>query len=219
LTDANRAGQLFALAAQHPHYEQLILLSALSGLWLSPQLPEAKLILQRYFEQGYSETALRETALQLFLIAGFQASLEAMFQIREVLGRGLSEDRDEMMLRDAASWMKRGRELQSQVYRDNVSKLRANLADISPELEEWTVLVGYGLTLSRPGLPAHWRELQEVIVLTLQGFPRQLHSHFRGALNLGAIREEVEIVLCVADIIAGPPQTASAWQMWRHIKS
>ena len=217
MNGASRAARILEFAAQYPQYEQLILLSALSGLWLAPPDPESQTLLQRYFAQGYSQTALRETALQLFLVAGFQASLEAMFQIRDVLGHGLPADDGEMSLRDVSAWMERGRELQASVYRDNVSKLRANLTDVSPELGEWTVMVGYGLTLSRPGLQEHWRELFEVVVLAVQGFPRQLHSHFRGALNLGATREEVGIVLRVAVIIAGPDRTASAWQMWRHI--
>ncbi|HEY3296238.1 MAG TPA: carboxymuconolactone decarboxylase family protein [bacterium] len=207
-----------ALAAEHPQHEPLILLSALSVLWLSPQDSQAVTLLQRYHARGFPREALRETALQLFLLAGFQASLEATFQIRDVLGDGLPAEEPELVRLDAPFWLERGKELQTSVYRENTSKLRENLTAASPELSVWTVLVGYGLVLSRPGLPSHWRELIEVALLVVQGFPRQLHSHLRGAVNLGATHAEVELMLSLASIFAPERQSASAWHMWRRIK-
>ncbi len=161
---------------------------------------------------------MRETALQLFLLAGFQASLEAAFQIREEYGAGLPPLEDELAQFDARFWLERGYQLQSEVYREHVAKLRANLCAISPELEKWTVLVGYGLVLSRPGLPEHWRELLEVAVLAVQGFTRQLHSHLLGALNLGGDPIEIETVLQVAEILGPADEVRSAWQMWRRVR-
>jgi len=204
-----------ALAADHPEHEQLILLSALSILWLRPQDPQAKILLQRYQACGYPPEALRETALQLFLLAGFQTSLEATFQIRDVFGTGILSYEGEF---NASHWLERGRELQAKVYRENVVKLRRNLTDSSEELAQWTVLVGYGLVMSRPGLRPYWRELLEVAVLVVQRFPRQLHSHLRGALNLGAAREEIELILSLAAMFASESGSKSAWQMWRHIR-
>jgi 4-carboxymuconolactone decarboxylase len=215
LSGEDRVERILAIAAEHPDYEPLIFLCALSALWLKPQSPEAATILQRYLARGYSKDALRETALQLFLMAGFQASLEAMFQIRGILGESLPAS---VEAPDALLWLERGGELQAEVYREKIGKLRVNLSDASPELAEWTVLVGYGLVLSRPGLPPHWRELLEVVLLVIQGFPRQLHSHLRGALNLGASTDEVELALQASCIFATEPEGRSAWHMWRRIQ-
>ena len=203
------------LISDHPEHEQLILLCALSAFWLKPQDPEAIPVLQRYQSRGYTPDSLRETALQLFLLAGFQVSLEAMFQIREVLGAALPALEEDL---NASHWLARGKELQAAVYRENTEKLRANFNDASSELSLWTVIVGYGLVLSRPGLPGHWRELLEVVVLAIQGFPRQLHSHLRGALNLGASPQEIELALDVAAIFSNDSQGQSAWQMWQNIR-
>ena len=168
---------IFALIKQHPGHEQLILLSALSVAWLEPQNPAAAQLIQHYRERGFEFSALRETALQLFLLAGFQTSLEAAFQIHAIYGHGLDHEdftENSFTLHQLAA---RGQELQTAVYRGNIEKLRANLELISPQLAGWTVWIGYGLVMSRPGLPSHWRELLEVAVLAVQGFPRQLHSH------------------------------------------
>ena len=98
-------------------------------------------------------------------------------------------------------------------------KLRKNLARLSPELSEWTVLVGYGLVLSRPGLEAGLRELLEVAVLTAQGFPRQLHSHLRGAINLGISAEKVALLLEVVEPLVAEEKFLSARQLWNDINA
>ncbi len=212
------AERVLKLASDHPDREQLIILAALSVLWLEPQNPEARLLLVRYRDRQFAMDALRETALQLFLIAGFQASLEAAFQIKDVFGVGLPSLEAELQEFDAKLWWERGLDLQAQVYQQNVDRLRANLEAVSTELATWPVLVGYGLVMSRPGLPPHWRELFEVVVLAVQGFPRQLHSHLRGAIFTGASREEVELILDIATILGPEAKTQSAWHMWRRIR-
>jgi 4-carboxymuconolactone decarboxylase len=210
--------RIITLSESHPEHEQLILLSAISILWLKPQNPDAKALLEHYRQRKLSYDMLYESALQLFLIAGFQASLEAVFQMEEVFGPVEAKAFSETACEPSAM-MQRGLELQSQVYRQNVEKLRTNLNRVSPELADWTVLIGYGLVLSRPGLPSAWRELLEVAVLSAQGFPRQLHSHLRGALNLGAAPAEVELILKVGDLLNSPENSKSAWQIWIHVKA
>jgi 4-carboxymuconolactone decarboxylase len=218
MAEMTSAERILALADERPDSAPLIFLAALSVLWLHPQDPAARSLLERYRDRGYSIDALRETALQLFLLAGFQASLEAAFQIHEVYGEGLPAHESELLPLDTQSLFERGYYLQAEVYRDNVKKLRANLSRISPELESWTALIGYGLVLTRPGLPPHWRELLEVAVLAVQGFPRQLHSHLLGALNLGGNPEEIETVLRVSELLGPPGTVQSAWQMWQRLK-
>lgn len=208
--------QVLAFALKNREHEQLVLLAVLSVLWLSPGQPEARRLLEAYREKNFDPAALYEAALQLFLLAGFQASLEAVTQIREVFGDSIPVPEPEAL--SAEEWLRRGYELQSQVYGSNVERLRDNLKELSPELAVWTVMIGYGLVLSRPGLPRYQRELLEVAVLAVQGFPRQLHSHLRGALNLGASAQEVEIVLEAIDGLLTEERRLSAWQVWREIR-
>jgi len=213
------ADRVIALSQVHTEHQLLILLVGLSIAWLEPQNPDAAKLLAHYKTQQYSFSALREAALQLFLLAGFQASLEAAFQTEQVFGHGLNEDDiDERQQLSSEQLHTIGRELQATVYRGNVEKLRANLRNVSVELADWTVRIGYGLVLSRPGMPAHWRDLLEVAVLAVQGFPRQLHSHLRGALNLGASPNEIDLVLEAARESATKERYDAALQMWRKIQ-
>jgi len=202
---------------EHKEQEQLLLLCTLSVLWLKPKDPLAVACVTRYKEKGFPIEALRETALQLFLIAGFPPSLEAAFMIQEIYGSGLPVHADELIDLPPMGTFERGWALQAEVYRGNVEKLRTNLEAISPELSRWTVWIGYGLVMSRPGLLPHWRELFETSILAVQGFPRQLFSHLKGSLNLGATAAEVELALRVTELITSPETLRPAWQMWRRI--
>jgi len=208
---------LWKFLDENPEQEQLLLLCALSVLWLKSQDPLAKECVVRYKEKDFSIVALREAALQLFLLAGFQSSLEAAFMIQEVYGRGLPAHTDELIDLPQTGTFERGWALQAEVYKGNVDKLRTNLEAVSPELSRWTVWVGYGLVMSRPGIPAHWREILEVSVLAVLGFPRQLFSHFKGALNLGATAHQVELALRVSELVSNKEALQPAWQMWRRI--
>ena len=158
------------LRAKYPEEEELILLGALSVCWLRPQNPSAAELLKRWQERQFSMEPLREAALQLFLVAGFQVSLEAFFQIDEVFAGSLPSACERIKSDSAIRWHERGLSLQQKVYARNTEKLRKNLMRVSPELSQWTVLVGYGLVLSRPGLNAGLRELLEVAVLALRVF-------------------------------------------------
>ncbi|MBI5060466.1 carboxymuconolactone decarboxylase family protein [candidate division KSB1 bacterium] len=212
------ADRAISSAQRHPDYETLIYLTALSVMWLTPQNPEAKRLLEHYRDRQLDQAALREAALQLLLLAGFQTSLEAFFQIHEVFNATLTGDPRELEESFSQVWLHRGYDLQAKVYAGSVEKLRTNLLAISPELEAWTVMVGYGLVMSRPGLPPHWRELLEIAALAVQGFPRQLHSHIRGALNLGATHDEVELVLHTVEGWLDEPHRAEIWRLWKSIK-
>ncbi len=212
-----REHPVWTFLEDHPEDVQLLLLAALSVLWLKPQDQLARQLVVHYKSQGYAIEALREAALQLFLLAGFQSSLEAAFMIHDVYGSGLPSHSDELVSAPTEETFARGWHLQAQVYQGNVEKLRSNLEMLSPELSRWTVWIGYGLVMSRPGLPPQWRELLEIAVLAVQGFPRQLFSHFKGALNLGATVDKVTLVLRLTQEIAGEPVLRPAWQMWRRI--
>ncbi|MBU1937570.1 carboxymuconolactone decarboxylase family protein [bacterium] len=206
------------LLENNPEEAELILLGTLSVCWLQPQNPDAAELLRHYERLNLSMDALREAALQLFLVAGFQVSLEAFFQMEDVLQTKLTSTREPIQDKSATRWHERGLELQNKVYASNTTKLRQNLERHSPELADWTVLVGYGLVLSRPGLEAGLRELLEVAVLTANGFPRQLHSHFRGALNLGVTSKRVELLLDAIEPFVAEDKILSARQLWKQIR-
>jgi len=206
------------LLENNPEEAELILLGSLSVCWLQPQNPDAAELLRRYERLNLSMDALREAALQLFLVAGFQVSLEAFFQMEEVLQTKLTSTREPIQDKSATRWHERGLQLQNKVYASNTTKLRQNLERHSPELADWTVLVGYGLVLSRAGLEAGLRELLEVAVLTANGFPRQLHSHFRGALNLGTSPERIDLLLDAIEPFVAEDKILSARQLWKQIR-
>jgi 4-carboxymuconolactone decarboxylase len=86
---------------------------------------------------------------------------------------------------DVFDWRVRGEETCATVYGEFYEKLRGNIRALSPALDEWMIVEGYGKVLSREGLDLGRRELCIVAACAAAGQERQLHSHLHGALNAG----------------------------------
>ena len=90
------------------------------------------------------------------------------------------------------------------VYGDSYEMLRRNVRELHPALDASMITDGYGKVLSRPALDLKRRELCIVAACAAAGQQRQLHSHLHGALNSGALPDEVRAALdALADIV--PP--------------
>jgi 4-carboxymuconolactone decarboxylase len=84
-----------------------------------------------------------------------------------------------------SEWRVRGEATCAAVYDGMYEKLRFNVRDLHPLLDEWMIIEGYGKVLGRPALDLPRRELCIVAACAATGQDRQLHSHHHGALNVG----------------------------------
>jgi 4-carboxymuconolactone decarboxylase len=147
--------------------------------------------------------AVEEIILQSYLFAGFPRALNAARAWRVTSGRSAPVDDAEASVEDLELWRKRGEETCAIVYGDNYEKLRQNIRELHPALDEWMIVDGYGKVLSRPGLDLRTRELCIVAACAVAGQQRQLHSHLHGALNAGASGAEIAAVLdALTDLIS-----------------
>jgi len=146
--------------------------------------------------------AVEEIILQSYLFAGFPRALNAARAWRSVSGRQASSEDPEASA-DLNLWRERGEETCEIVYGDSYEKLRKNIRDLHPALDEWMIVDGYGKVLSRPGVDLRTRELCVVAACAVSGQQRQLHSHLRGALNAGSSPGELAAVLdALTDLIS-----------------
>jgi 4-carboxymuconolactone decarboxylase len=141
---------------------------------------------------------VEELLLQSYLFCGFPRTLNAAREWRRVSQRA-APDTDES--EDAAladEWRLRGEQTCALVYGSMYERLRLNVRDLHPALDTWMVVDGYGKVLGRPGLDLQRRELCVVAACAAMGQDRQLHSHLRGALNVGvepsALRDALEAI-------------------------
>ena len=147
--------------------------------------------------------AVEEIILQSYLFAGFPRALNAARAWRAVSGRSAPDDDEETTAKDLRVWRQRGEETCAIVYGDHYEKLRRNIRELHPALDEWMIVDGYGKVLSRPGVDLRTRELCVVAACAVSGQQRQLHSHLHGALNAGSSAEEVGAVLdALSDLIS-----------------
>ncbi|MBX6365458.1 MAG: carboxymuconolactone decarboxylase family protein [Gemmatimonadetes bacterium] len=164
--------------------------------------------------QAAPAEAVEEALLQSHLFIGYPATLRALGLWRERSGRPAPARSSD----GPAEWRTRGEAVCAQVYGGAYERLRENVARLHPDLERWMLEDGYGRVLGRPGLDLRRRELCIVALLAGMTAPQQLHSHLRGALNVGASVEEVAETLELAGAAAPPARRAQAWRVWESVR-
>jgi 4-carboxymuconolactone decarboxylase len=158
--------------------------------------------------------AVDEVILQSHLFVGFPDALNVLVTWRELV---VYEPADEA--EDPNEWERRGPEVCKAVYGSNYSKLRSNVRNLHPDLDRWMVVGGYGRVIGRGGLDLVTRELCIAALLAVWGVPRQLHSHLRGALNVGASVAEVEQAMEIAAALLDPTSAAAVHALWQQVRA
>jgi 4-carboxymuconolactone decarboxylase len=156
-----------------------------------------------------------EVLLQSYLFLGFPVALNALALWRRRTGVEASAGEPEA----AAGWEERGGRVCGEVYAEHYEALRELMARIHPELDRWAVVEGYGKVLGRPGLDLRTRELCIAAQLAGTTATRQLHSHLRGCLNVGASPEEVESMLATVGEILPPERAREAGRVWERVRA
>ncbi len=147
------------------------------------------------------DRAWRETVLQVHVFAGFPRLVEAYGVLAEVDGLGRLAP-DEATEDPVDVERARGRVLFDRIYAEDAPRVRAMLESHHADFARWIEGHAYGRVLARPGLAGDRRELLAVVALAALGQDRQLASHARGALRLGARADELDAALeAVGDLI------------------
>ena len=150
------------------------------------------------------EPWIEELILQSHLFSGFPRTLNSAREWRRqcplrapsAAAELIAEPGEGTDPEQVSEWRARGEATCAAVYDGMYEKLRLNVRDLHPLLDEWMVVDGYGKVLGRPGLDLPRRELCIVAACAVTGQDRQLHSHLHGALNVGVdgetLRETIE---------------------------
>jgi 4-carboxymuconolactone decarboxylase len=145
---------------------------------------------------GVTPRHLYEVVLQSYLFLGFPRMLIAAEVLAQAAPGGFHENPNAAATDgELSEWRERGTQLCRRVYGDAYDPLRNRVAPIAPEIFDWMIFEGYGKVLSRPGLDIVDRELSIVAFLMAENRPIQLHSHMRGALNVGGSEEQLRLVI------------------------
>jgi len=153
---------------------------------------------------------VEELVLQSYLFCGFPRALNAAREWRRVSQIGAPDTDEAENVGLSEEWRERGELTCAAVYGDMYEKLRLNVRDLHPALDTWMVVDGYGKVLSRPGLDLQRRELCVVAACAAMGQDRQLHSHLRGAVNVGVEPETLGDTLDAITDVIGAERARSA---------
>jgi len=162
--------------------------------------------LRRAAPEGQPDRRWREAVLQAHLFAGMPRVVEAWGVLQSVGGLGTPDEEEARHQGDA---FEAGRALFERIYANQAEAVRSTLKGFHPVLDRWIEGHAYGRVLARPGLPPDRRELLAVACLASLGQDRQLASHVRGAVFVGAGPEELhETMDTIRDLV---DETT-----WRH---
>lgn len=167
--------------------ERITAIAVLAAALSPGNLSQLRSVLPRVVPEPVPSEVAYEVLLQSHLFFGFAQAIEAAKVFAEVIPcRGTDDDFVSAERASKEEQRRRGHALCEQIYYPNFERLISNLAKASPELAEWMVSDGYSKVLSRPGPTALEREIASIVFLAISGHQVQLHSHVRGARNLGA---------------------------------
>ena len=186
-------------------------LISLSAAIASRDEEKLRAALSRAAREG-DPAAVDEVLLQSHLFVGFPIALNAIVLWREV---GTTEPG---VVEGDGDWTGRGERVCEAVYGRSYDLLRERVATLHPDLDRWMVDRGYGQVIGRPGVDLRTRELCIVALLAVWDTPAQLHSHLRGALNVGATAAEIERALEIAAEYAGEEPMKRSRELWAAIR-
>lgn len=170
---------------------QICRLSRISAAVSMRREPLLRAELQEALAEKITVETLRETILQTYLFAGYASAINAFIVLNELGVKGEYLREGEPSLEE---WEHRGKDLCRKIYGKHYDKLVENMQQLHPDLAGWMIWEGYGKVLSRPFLSPRVRELLIVAMTAVLQVERQFHSHVKGALNVGASREELHRV-------------------------
>lgn len=158
---------------------------------------------------------VEELLLQTYLFAGFPRALNAMREWRRVEPDPIDAADD---AHGPERWRLDGEATCSVVYGAMYDRLRHNIRQLHPRLDDWMIVEGYGKVLSRPGLDLARRELCIVAACAAAGQDRQLHSHLHGALNAGASKATIDATIESLRDLLGEDRARSVELLWARVR-
>lgn len=151
------------------------------------------------FASGIKPVEIYEVLLQGYLFCGYPAALESFFVYNEALLDDKNQPENNRLISeiewDYNLFRRRGLKAAKNIYGKNFSLVHNNIRKLSPELASSMIIEGYGRVISRTGLDILPRELAIVAALSVTGMSRQLYSHIRGAINVGAPPRQIKAII------------------------
>lgn len=175
--------------------------------------------LQIYTRQNYQRHFIDELFLMSYLFLGFPAMISA-FEILQRINQNKKQSYKINKKNDYNLWEKRGLKLFKKIYADKSYKLLLKAKRMHPEVVKWMITEGYGKVLSRKFLPIRNREFIIITFLVVSFYPKQLHSHLKGTLNVGATINDIDqIFYLIKKINFNNWDIEKSLQIWDSIKN
>jgi 4-carboxymuconolactone decarboxylase len=180
--------------------------------------PELRAGMRRAANAKIDPAWVEELILQSYVFAGFPRALNAAREWRRASGLSAPCSDHDASADQVERWRERGEAVCALVYGAAYNRLRANIRELHPALDEWMIVDGYGKVLGRHGLDLRRRELCVVAVCGALAQERQLHAHLHGALNAGATPAEIQDTLDIVSKHVDEEMGSRMAHLWNRVQ-
>jgi 4-carboxymuconolactone decarboxylase len=158
---------------------------------------------------------IEELLLQTYLFAGFPRALNGMREWRRI------ERNPQTAVKSlpVEATRARGEQTCAAVYGGMYERLRKNIRELHPALDDWMIVEGYGKVLGRSELDLQRRELCVASACAAIGQDRQLQSHLHGARNVGVSERVIGEALEALRGMIPDAYLERALGLWQRIRN
>ena len=181
--------------------------------------PQLKFHMEGLLNVGGRPQELIEILFLSTAILGFPAAIDAIGIVRRIFAeRALPFTPVPARDDDGMDRYRRGSDAFRDLMQADPSDHLAPLADVSPELAQWSIEFAFGDILTREGLEAKAKQLAIVSMLAAVGNRTDaLRFHLQGALSCGATSTEIVESLIQISVYAGFPAALNAFATARDV--
>ena len=177
---------------------------------------QLKVHLHAALNVGWTIAEVQEVILQMTVYSGFPSAVNGMTILKEVLeerkAQGVKDPKGhskQVEIPEGKTRMDVGIAQLEKLDAAPLDKLNEAFEDVSPDFMKYVLEYGFADILARPGLDYKTREMATISALTALGLTDQLKFHIRGAMNLGASKEEVAEIMILMGVFSGFPSAVN----------
>lgn len=215
-------GDIYERATFDLKTKEILIVAALTAMGNAK--PQLKLHLNGALNAGCSIAEIQEVLLQMSVYSGFPSAVNGMNALKEVLqkrkGNGIKDPEgvsQKSTIPKGKTRLDVGISQLDKLKAVDLEKLQQAYKDVSPDFIQYVLEYGFADILARPGLDYKTREMATIAALTALGVTDQLKLHIRGAINLGASKEDIAEIMILMSVFTGFPSAANGTMALKEV--
>lgn len=215
-------GDIYERATLDLKTKEILIVAGLTAMGNAK--PQLKLHLNGALNAGCSIAEVQEVLLQMSVYSGFPSAVNGMNALKEVLQKRKENGKKDPEGVNQKTKIPKGKtrldvgiSQLDKLKAVDLEKLQQAYKHVSPDFIQYVLEYGFADILARPGLDYKTREMATIAALTALGVTDQLKLHIRGAINLGASKEDIAEIMILMSVFTGFPSAVNGTMALKEV--